>query len=104
MSKFYKRLMMIVVMFSNAPTVSNAGFLTNLLGLGSYKDCIEVGLKKTTTSREIKEIYDACKKDYPAEQIIQGSTTKGTSLPLVPIPKVPVVLLPLVPAVPTPAK
>ena len=84
--------------------VSNAGFFTNLFGLGSYEDCIEVGLKNAATSRAIKEIYDACKKEYPNEGTIQGSNNKGAKKPLVPIPRVPVVLTPLVPVVPTPTR
>jgi hypothetical protein len=104
MNNFYSALLIIVIIFSTVPLVSNAGFLTSLFGLGSYEDCTETGLKKALTSRAIKEIYDTCKKEYPDERIIQGSNDKGTSLPSIPIPRVPVVSTPLVPVVPTPSK
>ena len=104
MNNFYSRMLIIVTIFSIAPMVTNAGFLTKLFGLGSYEYCTEAGLKKALTSREKIEIYDICKKEYPDEGMIQGSNNKGTSLPLVPIPRVPVVLTPLVPIVPTATK
>lgn len=104
MNNFYSALLIIVIIFSNVPSASNAGFLTNLFGLGSYEDCTETGLKKAATSRAIKKMYDACKKEYPNEGTIQGSNNKGATLPLVPIPRAPVVLTPLVPVVPTPTR
>jgi len=104
MNNFYSALLIIVIIFSNVPSASNAGFLTNLFGLGSYEDCTETGLKKALTSRAIKEIYDTCKKEYPDERIIKGSNDRGTSIPSVSIPRVPIVPAPLVPVVPTPSK
>lgn len=92
------------IILSTAPMVCHAGFLNNLFGLGNYQNCIEVGLKKVTTSSEIKKTYDECKKDYPDEGIVQRSNKKITRLPLVPTPKVPLVLVPLLPVVPIPAQ
>ena len=104
MNNFYSALLIIVIIFSNVPSASNAGFLTNLFGLGSYEDCTEAGLKKAVKTRAIKDIYDSCKKEYPDKRIIQGFNDKGTSIPSVPIPQVPVVSTPLVPVVPTLSK
>ena len=103
MNNFYSALLIIVIIFSSVPLASNAGFLTNLFGLGSYEDCTEAGLKKALTSRAIKELYDTCRKKYPDKRIVQGSNKKGTSIPSVPIPQVPVVSTPLLPVVPTPS-
>ena len=104
MNIFYSRMIIIGIILSTTPVVCHANFLTNLFGLGNYEDCIEVGLKKATSSREIKKVYDACKRDYPNDITIQGSNNKSTNLPSVPTPKVPTVLTPLVPFVPSPIK
>lgn len=104
MIKFYSRLIIIGIIFSTVPIGSHAGFLNNLFGLGSYQDCIEVGLKKAKVSREIKKIYDVCKRDYPDEGRIQGPNKQSTIVPSIATPRVPVVLTPLVPFVPTPIK
>lgn len=104
MNNFYNRLLIIGIIFFSVPLVSSAGILTKFFGLGSYKDCIETGLKKAKTSREIKKTYDACKKDYPDEDITNGSSKKSNTLPLVPTPRVPLVLTPVVPVVPSPTQ
>ena len=103
MNNFYSALLSIVIIFLTVPSVSNAGFLTSLFGLGSYEDCTEARLKKALTSRAIKEIYDTCRKEHPDKRIIQGSNDKSMSIPSVPIPLVPVVSTPLLPVVPTPS-
>ena len=104
MNNFYSRLIIIGIIFSTTPIAAHSGLLSNIFGLGSYQDCVDTGLKKAKTSREIKKIYDVCKKDYPDEGTIQGSNKQSTIVPVVPTPKIPVVLTPLIPIVRTPTK
>ena len=102
MRVFYLRLIISGIIFSTTPIVCNAGILNNLFGFGNFEDCIEGGLKKASTSREIKKTYDDCNRQYPDQGTVQKFKKEITRLPLVPIPRPPVVLTPLVPVVPIP--
>lgn len=75
-----------------------------MLGLGNLEDCIEDGLNKAETSREIKKVHDDCKKEYPNARSTEDVKKNRVNVPLVPVPKVPLVVLPLIPLVPVPTQ
>ena len=77
MNNFYSALLIIVIIFSNVPSASNAGFLTNLFGLGSYEDCTETGLKKAATSRAIKKCMTPVKRSTPMREQSKVPITKA---------------------------
>ena len=102
MKSFCNRFIIFAIIFFTFPVVCHAGFFSDLLGLGSYEDCIEADLKKAKTSREIKKINDACRQSYPAKDTMTGSKRQNINLPFVAVPSVPVVSKPLLPVVSSP--
>jgi hypothetical protein len=84
------------------PIICHAGILNKLFGIGDFETCIEDGSHKAKTSREIQEVYETCKVEYPKALTFQGSQKPSVSVPLVPLPKVPSATKPLIPVVPAP--
>jgi hypothetical protein len=100
----YNQIIIIASLLFSIPCMSHAGFFTNLLGLGSYEDCMKDGLETAKTSREIKKVNDSCKQDYPDAGTINSSSSDKMKVPLVIVPAVPLAVTPLIPVVPTPIK
>ena len=102
MIKNYSYIVLGGLFFSIIPVISHAGFLSKLLGFGSFESCLEDGLDKAKTSGEITKVYENCKLEYPGAIFLGRSQKPSVSAPLVPLPTVPQAVTPLVPIVPTP--
>ena len=98
------QIMIIASLLFTIPCMSHAGFFTNLLGFGSYEDCIKDGLETAKTSHEIKKMNNSCKQDYPDAGTINSLNSDKIKVPLVIVPAVPLAVTPLIPVVPTPIK
>ena len=102
MKNFYIIILVASLITFNSLTSSHAGLISTLLGFGDYETCVIDELKKATTSKEIKNANDYCRKQYPNADTLSASTTNN--VPVVEIPVVPSAELPLLPVVPIPKK